>query len=444
MPMRWPRCWTVTGDAHPAVRAAALGALGNYHDPRIVPLALAALQDADGHVRASAARTLGHLKAGEAVQPLLAAARDTDVKAHGAALAALGEIGDPAALPALLEAMQAPEQEIRVHAAIALGNYPDDRAIEALAVAMNSDADYMIKSTAGQSLCASQAPAVAEVLLASLENEENPYLLSNDSKMLTAHKDRRIVELLLAHMTNRRYWDPAYVMQVKALGMLGDARAYRPLLKLLQSDRLLMHPPRRKRCYLRDARAVPALIVALDEESFPQHGYTGWGNDSRTPIFANARGKRPPGRWGKSGINGRWTRLSPYSAGAPCPARGAASAALGKLKDQRAVAPLIAVLPQLTGDARLSAAGALKNLTGADQGMDAEKWQQWLKAGRGLITGSARVPACPSNLPGDSAAGLHPAGHAGTRALPVRLIFPSPPAPFPHRERRVVVVLLAG
>ena len=59
------------------------------------------------------------------------------------------------------------------------------------------------------------------------------------------------------------------------------------------------------------------------------------------------------------------------------PGRQAAAEALGKLKDPRAVDPLITALTRLNRAGDKAVAASLKALTGQDFGNDAAKWHAW-------------------------------------------------------------------
>lgn len=243
-----------------------------------------------------------------------------------------------------------------------------------------NDVDYGVQSAASLALCASNAPQAADMRLALLENNVNLLISNAIMTAITAHKDRRIVDLLLASIADLPYDHPIIGFELKALGILGDPRAYHSLQKFLQSDHMELHTTAAEALgMLKDARAVPALIAALAENSFPQHGYTGWGNGIMHADLRECTREKAAWALGEIGDARAVEPLIAVLGWGPMFSRGAVAAALGKLKDKRAIAPLITALPQLTGDARTAAAAALKNITGVDLGADAEKWQQWLK-----------------------------------------------------------------
>jgi HEAT repeat protein len=99
----------VAGDAQPAIRAAAIEALGSFHEPRILPILLAALQDTAALVRQEAIAALSRRQEGlpadfaSQLQPLL---YDSNPAVCQQAALALGRLGTEAAAEALFRAWQ--------------------------------------------------------------------------------------------------------------------------------------------------------------------------------------------------------------------------------------------------------------------------------------------------------------------------------------------------
>jgi HEAT repeat protein len=67
------------------------------------------------------------------------------------------------------------------------------------------------------------------------------------------------------------------------------------------------------------------------------------------------------------------------------PARGDAAWALGKIRDPRAVEPLIAALKDENPSIQEDAEKALMQITGKDFGPDPVKWQNWWKQNKGNV-----------------------------------------------------------
>lgn len=120
----------------PAVRVAAVAALGHVGGQRATRALVAALGDPDPHVREHAARALGcnhHSSLGchrsEAREPLEAALADRDAFVRLEAVRALGELRDPEARSAIERLVRAErDPTVRRVAVLALGRLGDRRA----------------------------------------------------------------------------------------------------------------------------------------------------------------------------------------------------------------------------------------------------------------------------------------------------------------------------
>ena len=117
------------------LRIRAAWNLGDANDPRAVELLVAALRDKEPRVRETAAIQLGRQKDTRAVSPLLNVLADKlkDKGIRTEAARALGEIGDPRASKALLDALEDTEPDSPRHiAALALGHLRDRGAVAPL------------------------------------------------------------------------------------------------------------------------------------------------------------------------------------------------------------------------------------------------------------------------------------------------------------------------
>ena len=88
-----------------AVRARAIGLLGEMRDECDVALFINATRDPDREVRKSATDALGGKHAKSAVPILVELLEDDDREVVGEAAFSLGKIGDPSAVPALIECL---------------------------------------------------------------------------------------------------------------------------------------------------------------------------------------------------------------------------------------------------------------------------------------------------------------------------------------------------
>jgi hypothetical protein len=137
--------------AAPAVRRAALSALGAVGGTLAVePIALA-LTDEEPEVRLAAVRALGRLRSAEGealgVSQLVALAeRANDDDLRSFALLALGETGDARALPILRPFVRSGDPKAAVAAIEALGAFPEARRIEALIDGLSHPASEVVKA----------------------------------------------------------------------------------------------------------------------------------------------------------------------------------------------------------------------------------------------------------------------------------------------------------
>jgi HEAT repeat protein len=127
---------TLTSDAEPSVREAAVFALGQIADPAVKGILIKLLSDKAAYVRASAAFALGMLADKSAVQALSDALEDSESSVRGAAAAALGLLHDEAAVDELIDLLNDDSFDVRYDAVWALGQIGDPDAAEHLRAAL--------------------------------------------------------------------------------------------------------------------------------------------------------------------------------------------------------------------------------------------------------------------------------------------------------------------
>jgi hypothetical protein len=174
------------GDPKKLVRRRAIEAFAKNKELAVAPLS-EALKNKNELVRAGAAEALGMIRCKRAVAPLFEALRDTDCGVRGAAAVALGMIGDERALEPLLNACSDPQEEVRNSAT---------RGLELLAVRL---CDELGTTDARETLVKIGKPAFWP----------------------------------LCWRLTRYDWT-ACKRAADALGEIGDERAVRPLVKLLE------------------------------------------------------------------------------------------------------------------------------------------------------------------------------------------------------------------
>ncbi len=134
-------------DPAPIVRRECAETLGLAAVDDPVPLA-AALGDADPAVREAAVTALGELEAASLVPTLAALALDDpDNLVREAAVAALGAIGDPAAVPTLLDLISSGPPQVRRRCVAALTVF-EGSEVEAALRSAAADRNPMVREAA--------------------------------------------------------------------------------------------------------------------------------------------------------------------------------------------------------------------------------------------------------------------------------------------------------
>lgn len=269
----------------------AIARLAESADPRAGELLLQHLDRLPLAPRVQAIRALGELKSEAAFAPLLRLLAEHDDALTPAVLAALGGLGNPRAVPALVAmAALAPEQSGRAVEAIgaigapalahlqralqpdtegvlklaaldAVGRIRDAKAVPLLSRFAN-DADPEVRREAVEALAHLEAPGALRALAAALSDASEPVRCAAAAG-LARLPDKRLVPFL-----RRAIPDPSREVQqsvVRALGLCGDesaVEALRPLVTCGDSDLELEAAEAVAR--LGDHAAVPRLLEKLE------------------------------------------------------------------------------------------------------------------------------------------------------------------------------------
>ena len=110
-------------DPSPKVRLAATTCLRFSSEPALASHLIPILNDLNAEVRQSAARTLGCIGSTDAVPPLISYFERGGPNDKAAALDALGQIADPRSLPLARSALEDAERKVRKAAKSALASY---------------------------------------------------------------------------------------------------------------------------------------------------------------------------------------------------------------------------------------------------------------------------------------------------------------------------------
>ena len=237
-------------DADRSVRRRAALAAGRIGDPAAVPALVPLLQDPELEVRQMAAFALGLVGDPLAVDPLLVALKDSEPVMRGRAAEALGQIGDARAAPAIAQMVVAalppkaplvtvrgddpaslsdPWLEPRL-GLFALARLKDQRSAEAVLLSAGKPRfDWWAATWAAMRL---ENPALRPVLLAAVGSTE-PLSRAYGARGLGALKDAADLDALLPLLRDRD--ETVVVNAVRAVALLGEARAVPPVSALLRS-----------------------------------------------------------------------------------------------------------------------------------------------------------------------------------------------------------------
>lgn len=135
----------------PAVRMAALGVLQNMADPTTYPEVEPLLRDQSPSVRAAAVETATMCGGRKAVPSLINCLKDPSWEVRQISAKVLGLLGDTLAVEELCEAIQDPDRDVRESAIGALGELGDARALQPLVLAL-LDTESTVRNAASSAL----------------------------------------------------------------------------------------------------------------------------------------------------------------------------------------------------------------------------------------------------------------------------------------------------
>ena len=206
----------VVQDPQIEIRAAAIEALSSFHDPRVVPVLLNALNDIAASVRREAVIGLSFrtdlADEFDLVNRLLPLLHDFNLNVCQATAIALGRIGTDAAADGLFKVLQSPHTPVTLQIEIvrALGRIATQTSLKYLRSSLLSQTTsvvWQIVEVLGQIEPASLKPLATQILIELLQSNQ-PQIASSTIKQAIAH----------------------------SLGQLGDLQALDPLIQLLAAD----------------------------------------------------------------------------------------------------------------------------------------------------------------------------------------------------------------
>lgn len=248
-------------DDHPTVRSYAASALGDLGDKRATEGLIAALRDVRQGVVTSAIMSLRQLGDQRATEPLIELLDSEDAYIAQEAVEALGDIPDTRAVEPLIRILEDTKSRLRADAAKSLGGLRDQRAIPAL-IAGLGDADTAVRGGCANSLrFLPDTRAVAPLIRVLNDRDGGIRWCAADA--LGPIKDRRaIIPLMRAAMDRDA---DVRMCAVLSLGDFKDPRVVELLLSTLEYD----NDYSVQRCaasslgVIRSRRAVPDLLECL-------------------------------------------------------------------------------------------------------------------------------------------------------------------------------------
>src|SRR5438552_239169 len=304
------------------VRQEAAEALGKIRDKRAVEPLIAALHDEDAWVRCLAVQGLGNMGNTRAVEPLVAALCDENPLMRGFVVEALGKIGE-SSVEALVAAMRDERVEVRCLAVQALGRISDPRAVEALIAAL-CDKNALMRCFVVRAL-GQIGQAAIEALIAALRDDDKR-VRCGAVRSLGNIGDTRAVEPLVEVLRDEAASTLIRRLAVQALGEIGQPAVQGLIATLHDKGKEVRQDAVQALGRIRDTRAVEPLVEVLRDEA--------------ASTLIRRLAVQALGGIGQPAVQGLIATL--HDKGKEV--RQDAVEALGRIRDTRAVEPLVEVL----------------------------------------------------------------------------------------------------
>lgn len=338
----------------------AMGDWGNpalIGDPRAVEPLIATLGDRDGLIRRSAAAALGRLRDPRAVEPLITLLGDGETMVQDVALSALGMTDAPWAQAPLAAALRdATASRARrkliektlaavgwrptdvtdqVHAKVAREEWDGvpafgEPAVDVLIPLLRHGDGYLVRRRAAVALGKIGSRQAAPALVALLQDKVHD-VAEAAATALVSIGDHSVADAIISLLDSPSTSSLDYALKV--LGDLGEQRAVEPIIRHLDKRGCrYQNEALRALGKLGAAAGVAPLLRCLDYRD--NFGYTSWDDVAVEALI----------RIGQPALEQVLASFSDSAARS----RGGEARILGKLGDPRAVAPLLAYLPQAT------------------------------------------------------------------------------------------------
>ncbi len=302
--------------ADPWIRKWAAESLCGRGETRVVAPLVSALNDNNPEVRVAAANSLGQVRDARAVEPLIAVLSDNDSTVRRAAIWALGEIRDARAGTPLLAALKDNDMRVRRATARALGTIKFVQAVESL-IALLNDKEWEVRVTAAKALGSLKDPRAIETLVVALQDGDFDVLSAAGAALKRLDYRPTTDEQRAALLVATHDWDGIVPLQRDFRSGFRGKNPAPPVVDQKRDDEIKLQK-----------LAVKPLLVALSSHHH--------GDDGVRMQAAETLGKIKDGR-----------AVEPLVAAlqdSELRVRRAAALALSEFHDTRAIGPLIQTL----------------------------------------------------------------------------------------------------
>lgn len=215
----------------PAIREAAIEALGNSNSARAIDRVIEALADSNLNVRAAAVRALGESSSENVVPHLMTLLRDESSTFRAQAAASLAKLGG-VALPGLIRALKDPKPSVRQLAAEALGSIGSRDAVAPLIELVTTDQSGA-RPEAIEALGKIGDPAAVAPILAVMRTG-SVAVRKRAVVALAGFREPRVQEALTGALTDAN--EEVRQFAASGLGEIGDERTIPKLERLADND----------------------------------------------------------------------------------------------------------------------------------------------------------------------------------------------------------------
>jgi len=240
-------------------RRSAAGALGTIGDTKSIGPLIAALNDEDWKVVKASALSLGKIGAVSALDPIIALLEEKDPNIREGAAEALGKIGDKRAVPSLIDALADESGFVRGKAAGSLGELGDKSSLESLKHALK-DNNGSVRKEAAKALAKMEwDPSASD------EDDRITYLISNERWDELIKTGTPAVDKLIDAAND----DDENVRAKSAwtLGEIKDPTAIEPLIEALKDDDTTVRAEASLALEHMGSPSVQPLIESLEDKA---------------------------------------------------------------------------------------------------------------------------------------------------------------------------------